>query len=161
MGVDGGVAGVRSRRPVAVLTVTAMAVVVADQLAKAWALRALRGHAIHVVGSAVQLRLVRNTGSAFSLATGMAPLLAAVAVVLSIVVVAMGRRERDPWLVLALGLVLGGALGNLADRLFRDPGVLRGAVVDFIDLGPWPTFNIADAAITVGAVLLVWRGWRR
>ncbi len=58
-------------------------------------------------------------------------------------------------MLVALALVLGGALGNIADRLFRAPGVLHGAVVDFIKLGPWPTFNVADSAITIGAVLLI------
>jgi signal peptidase II len=56
--------------------------------------------------------------------------------------------------------VLGGALGNLGDRMFRGPGMLRGAVVDFIDFRVWPVFNVADAAITVGCLLLLWAGWR-
>ncbi len=63
-------------------------------------------------------------------------------------------------MVVGLSLVLGGALGNLSDRVFRDPGFLRGAVVDFVSVGAWPTFNVADSAITIGAVLIIWRGWR-
>ena len=63
-------------------------------------------------------------------------------------------------LSLAMGLVLGGAVGNLADRIFRDPGLLRGAVVDFVDLRVWPVFNLADAAITCGCILLLVVGWK-
>jgi signal peptidase II len=70
------------------------------------------------------------------------------------------RRTHDTLLVVALSLVLGGALGNLIDRIFRSPGFLRGAVVDFVHVGSFPTFNVADAAITVGAVLVVvWALW--
>jgi len=70
------------------------------------------------------------------------------------------RRSDDPWTVCALSLVLGGALGNLCDRVFRAPGFLRGEVVDFVRLGWFPTFNAADSAITIGAILLVLFGWR-
>jgi len=65
------------------------------------------------------------------------------------------RRTRDPLMVIGLSLVLGGALGNLIDRLFRSPGFLKGAVVDFVHVGSFPTFNVADAAITIGAVIIV------
>ena len=65
------------------------------------------------------------------------------------------RRTRDTLLVVALSLVLGGALGNLIDRVFRSPGFLPGAVVDFVHIGSFPTFNVADTAITIGAILVV------
>ena len=65
------------------------------------------------------------------------------------------RRTRDTLLLVALSLVLGGAIGNLLDRVFRSPGFLRGAVIDFVHIGQWPTFNVADSAITIGAILVV------
>jgi signal peptidase II len=71
-----------------------------------------------------------------------------------------GATTRHPVLAVAVGLVLGGALGNLADRMFRGRGWLRGAVIDFIDFRVWPVFNVADAAITCGCLMLVWAGWR-
>ena len=70
------------------------------------------------------------------------------------------QRAKDPVMVVALSLVLGGALGNLIDRLFRAPGFLRGEVVDFVRVGAFPTFNVADSAVTIGAVLLLVWGWR-
>jgi len=133
------------------------AVVVVDQLTKAWAVAALGDGPVSIVGDDVELRLSRNTGGAFSLFQGFTPLLAILAVVLAIVLVRTLRRTDDGWLVVALALVLGGAIGNLVDRLVRSPGFLRGAVVDFVSVGGFPTFNVADAAITVGAVLLVAR----
>jgi signal peptidase II len=135
-------------------------VVVADQLTKAWAVAALADGPIRLLGEAVQLRLTRNPGGAFSVLTGATPILALVAAVMAVVIVRTTRRTTDPWLALALGLVLGGALGNLVDRLVRHPGFLRGEVVDFIKLPYWPTFNLADSAITVGVVVVVLRGWR-
>jgi signal peptidase II len=70
------------------------------------------------------------------------------------------QRTTDTVTVVALSLILAGALGNLCDRVFRTPGFLRGAVVDFVVLGRWPSFNVADSAITIGAILLVLFGWR-
>ncbi len=137
------------------------AVLVADQLSKAWAASALAdGTTVEIVGDTVRFRLLRNSGSAFSLFTGYAPVLAVVAAVLVVVIFRMGRRETDPLASTALALVLGGALGNLGDRIFRAPGFLEGAVVDFVDVGRWPTFNVADSAITIGAAILVLTGWR-
>lgn len=131
-----------------------------DQLTKSWAVAALDGRSIELIGSSVRLDLVHNEGSAFSIITGWAPALAVLAIGLVAFIVRMSRHESDPWLLVALSLVLGGALGNLTDRVLRDPGWFRGAVIDFIDVGAWPTFNVADSAITVGAVLLLLRGWR-
>ena len=76
-------------------------------------------------------------------------------VALVVVLVTVGRSIDRPLVAVALGLVLGGALGNLADRLFRSPGLFRGPVVDFVDLRWWPVFNLADAAITVGCLVLL------
>ena len=148
----------RPARALRLLLVGAV-VVLADQATKTLALRTL-DHPVDVVGSFVRLEVVRNPGGAFSLFTGMAPFLAVGAIVLALVILRLGSREHDAVLLVALGLVLGGALGNLADRVFRDPGLLHGAVVDFVDIGAWPTFNLADVGISVGAVLVVLRGWR-
>lgn len=144
------------------LRLVAIAVGVAglDQATKTWAVRALDDGPIDLVGSSVQFRLTRNSGSAFSLFTGWTPALAILAAVLVVVLIRMGRAESDVWLATALAVVLGGALGNLGDRLFRAPGFLEGAVVDFVRVGGWPTFNVADSAIAVGAVILLIRGWR-
>jgi len=111
---------------------------------------------LHLIGP-FGLAIGYNSGSAFSLFTGDAPVLVAVAVVLSAVLIWMAWRARSAAIAIALGLVLGGALGNLCDRAFRGH---HGDVVDFITLTHWPTFNVADACITVGVVLLVALYWR-
>jgi signal peptidase II len=137
----------------------AAAVVAADQLTKAWALAALEDGPIRLVGP-LRLALTYNSAAAFGLGGAFVPFLAVGALVLVIVLVARGDVTRSPFLATAAGLVVGGAFGNLADRLFRSPGLLRGAVVDFVDLRWWPVFNLADAAITCGCVALLWSGWR-
>lgn len=141
----------RRRSAVWVTLATAAVVVLLDQLTKAWALSALAHRSIHVVGP-LSLTLRRNTGSAFSLFTGSSPVLAVIAGVLAVGMVVVATRVRSRVLAGALGLVLGGALGNLADRVFRSAS---GGVVDFIDLRFWPTFNLADSAIVVGIVAIV------
>ncbi len=113
------------------------------------------GNPIAIVGDVVTLRLVRNPGAAFSMATGMTWLLTVVAVAVVIGVIKIGRTLRSPWWALGLGLVLGGALGNLIDRFFRAPGPFQGHVVDFVSVGWWPVFNVADSSIVCGAILLV------
>jgi signal peptidase II len=130
-------------------------VVVADQVSKFWAVRHWGNAPFSIVGDTVDFQLVRNTGSAFSLFQAFTPLLAVIAGFVAFFLVRAVHQARDPLMVVALSLVLGGAIGNLIDRLFRAPGFLRGAVVDFVHLGAWPTFNVADAAITVGALLIV------
>lgn len=132
----------------------AIAVVVVDQATKTWALRALDDTTIDLVGS-LRLRLVFNTGSAFSLGAGLGPVLAVAAVVVVVVLLRTSRQVQGPAALVALGLVVGGAVGNLIDRALRaGDGFLGGAVVDFVDLQWWPVFNVADAAICVGAVAL-------
>ena len=134
------------------------AVVAVDQVTKTWALRALDDGPIEVVWT-LRLDLSFNSGAAFGLGRGLAPLFVAVGVVLVVVLLTAARSSGTTAAgTVALGLVLGGALGNLGDRLFRDHG---GAVVDFIDLQWWPVFNVADAAITCGALLLVLGELRR
>ncbi len=132
----------------------ALVVVAADQLAKTWALRALADRTIDLVGS-LRLRLVFNTGSAFSIGAGLGPVLVLVGVVVVIVLLRASRDLVGTPALVALGLVLGGAIGNLADRVLRGgEGLLSGAVVDFVDLQWWPVFNVADMAICAGVALL-------
>jgi signal peptidase II len=118
------------------------------------------GRSIDLAGSLAQLRLFRNPGAAFSLATGTTWIFTIIATVVSVVIVRISRRLGSAWWALALGLLLGGAVGNLLDRLFREPGFARGHVVDFIDLPHLFVFNLADASITVAAVLIALFGLR-
>ena len=134
----------------------AAVVVVLDQLTKHWALQALADGPIDLVGS-LRLNLVFNDRAAFSLGGGgNTALIASIGLVLVAVLLTMGlRAERQGW-ALGLGIVLGGALGNLTDRAFRaGDGFLGGRVVDMVDLQWWPVFNVADAALWVGIGVLV------
>jgi signal peptidase II len=126
-----------------------------DLVTKTWAVHALADGPIEIVGSTVDFRLARNSGGAFSVLPTFTPALAIVAGVVTYFLVRTVRRTRDTLLLVALSLVLGGAIGNLLDRVFRSPGFLRGAVIDFVHIGRWPTFNVADSAITIGAILVV------
>ncbi len=139
-----------------VVGAVAVGVLAADQLSKWWALEQLPGNPIEVIGSA-GFRLTFNTGTAFGLGGGYGALVAAGAlVVVAGVLVWQGVRPMSRLGSVAVGLILGGAVGNLADRAFRgDGGFFSGAVVDFVDLRWWPVFNIADSAIVIGAILLV------
>ena len=138
----------------------AVGILVLDALTKAWALGALKDEPIRLFGS-VRLALTYNTAGAFGLGGAFVPFLALAAVVLVIVMVTTGDATAEAPAAVALGMILGGAFGNLGDRIFRDPGLLRGAVVDFVDVGFWPVFNLADAAITCGCAVLLWAGWAR
>jgi signal peptidase II len=146
-----------SRRRLVLVLGIVLGVALLDQLTKTWAVAELDDGPISIIGNDVELHLSRNTGSAFSLFQGFTPLLAILAIVLAVVLVRAVRRTDDVVILVALSLVLGGAVGNLFDRVARSPGFLEGAVVDFVRVGSFPTFNVADAAITVGAVLLVVR----
>ena len=136
------------------LTVAA-GVVVLDQLTKQLALTFLSDGPIRLVGDFLQLRLLRNAGAAFGQLQGVGGWIALIAilVVLGIVLSLHSIAHRPE--ALALGLVLGGAAGNLVDRLFRGPGLADGKVVDFIDFSFWPTFNVADSAITIGVAVVL------
>lgn len=135
-------------------------IVVVDQLTKHWALNRLSGgRTIDIIGS-LRFNLAFNKGMAFSQATGAGPVLGALAFVIVIAVVLWIRRSATGLAAFAAGMIVGGAIGNLVDRLFRNDAWLRGAVVDFIDLQWFPVFNIADSCITVGAVLMVFASLR-
>jgi signal peptidase II len=151
MGATGGPAPRRL-----LLGAVAATVVAIDQLTKWWALERLSGGRIIEVFWTLRFRLTFNTGMAFSLAGGFAPWIAVLALGVVAFLVWHGRTVTTRTGAVALGLILGGAIGNLADRAFRgDAGFLGGAVVDFIDLQWWPVFNVADMGVVVGAVLLV------
>lgn len=133
------------------------AVLLVDLLTKNWAQARLRDDAIHLFGS-LQLALTYNEGVAFGLGEGVAPILVVVAIAALLLAVIGRRIELSLGSIVGVGLVLGGALGNIGDRIFRDTG---GAVVDFIDVGWWPVFNVADAAIVIGSLVIVISGSRR
>ncbi|MEC9057531.1 MAG: signal peptidase II [Actinomycetota bacterium] len=137
------------------------AVLLLDQLTKWWASEALADRTIDLVWT-LRLHLVFNTGAAFSQGEGWGPLFAVLILLVVALLVRQGAGTDDPMTRIAVGVVIGGAIGNLADRAFREGGgFFGGAVIDFIDLQWWPVFNVADSAIVVGGVLVVWRGWRR
>jgi signal peptidase II len=134
------------------------AIVLVDQLTKHWAVDALAdGRTIHVIWT-LQLNLAFNSGMAFSRASGFGPIIAVVAT-LVIVWLLASLRGGSSWLgAFGMGCVIGGAAGNLIDRMFRDEAWLRGSVVDFIDFQWFPIFNVADIAINVGAAALILNG---
>jgi len=148
-------------RRVWLLALIAVAVLVADVVTKVLGVALLEGREpVALLGGAVYLVLVRNPGAAFSLATGYTWVLTLIAIAVVVVIVRVARRLGSTGWAVALGLVLGGALGNLADRVFRAPGPLQGHVVDTVSLfapdgSVWPVFNLADASIVCGGVLLV------
>jgi len=144
-------------RPEIILWLTvALTAFVLDQATKWWAENALAdGQPKQVIGELLQFRLVYNPGAAFSTGTSYTVVLTFVALAVIVVVIKMAGKLRSRGWAVALGLILGGALGNVTDRIFRDPAPFRGEVVDFIELPHWPIFNLADSAITVAAVLFV------
>ena len=144
------------RRLHVVLLGLAATVLVLDQATKVWALATLTpGDPVKVAGSAIQLNLIRNPGAAFSIGNGSTWVLTAVSLGILVWVVIGARKVGNmPWAV-ALGLLLGGAVGNLIDRVFRAPGPGRGHVVDFIDYFGLFIGNVADIAIVVGAGIIM------
>ena len=148
--------GLRPHRQVRLLVTVAAVILVVDIVTKVLAVRLLTpGQPVSIIDETVTWTLVRNSGAAFSMATGYTWILTLIATAVVIGIVWMGRRLVSPWWALGLGMILGGALGNLVDRFFRWPGPLRGHVVDFLSIGWWPVFNVADASVVGGAVLLV------
>ncbi|GAB3661394.1 hypothetical protein GCM10027589_23630 [Actinocorallia lasiicapitis] len=115
---------------------------------------------IELLGGFTTLRVTRNSGAAFSIGTGMTWIFTIIATCVVIAIIRTARNLRSvPWAV-CLGLLLGGSLGNLTDRVFRSPGVFKGHVVDFIEWPHYPVFNLADSAIVCGGVLAVYLAWR-
>jgi signal peptidase II len=145
------------RRRVGVLAAVAVSVFALDQVTKIMAVAWLRdGQIVEVVDGILRLRLVRNPGAAFSFATDLTIVLTAVAATVVVVIMRLSRRLTSPSWAVALGGLLGGALGNLTDRILREPAPFRGHVIDFLELPNWPVFNVADSAIVGSAVLVAW-----
>ena len=137
-------------------------VLAADIISKAIVVASLEpGRVVRLAGHYLELTNTRNSGAAFSVGTGATFLFTAVAVVVVVVILRTAKRLRSLGWAICLGLLLGGALGNLVDRLLRSPSPFRGEVIDWIQVPHWPVFNLADSAIVIGgcvAVLLSSRG---
>ncbi|MGH2539175.1 MAG: signal peptidase II [Actinomycetota bacterium] len=149
----------RARRRGATWLFTAAAFVyLADRFSKGWAEAELPGHPIEVIPGVLTFRFATNPGGAFSLGQDLPWFFVIATISVSAVIVLTAFRHTKPVTAVALGLVLGGALGNLTDRIVRGPG-FSGHVVDFIDLQVWPVFNLADSAIVIGALVLAFRSF--
>ena len=151
-------AGVQPRR-IGVLVAIAVTTLALDVISKAIVVATLPDRPpIELLGGLVTLRVLRNSGAAFNIGNGMTLVFTVIATGVVVAILRYARKLRSlPWAI-TLGLLLGGALGNLADRVFRAPGFGRGHVVDWISVfGPnakyWPIFNLADSAIVCGAIL--------
>jgi signal peptidase II len=132
-----------------------------DQVTKVLAVDRLDPSDPHdLVGSLLRLHLTRNPGAAFSSGSGLTPWISAFAVVALVVVVVLARRTGDTVWAWAMGLLVAGIAGNLTDRLLREPGPMRGHVVDFLELPHWPIFNVADICINVAAGLIILQSLR-
>jgi signal peptidase II len=127
-----------------------------DQLTKALALAHLTpGEPVNVVGSLLKFNLIRNSGAAFSLGSGYTPYISVIQITVALGVVYLSRRLGSAGWAVAFGLLFGGAVGNILDRIFREPSPFHGHVVDFLQTPHWAIFNVADMAVTSAAVLLV------
>jgi signal peptidase II len=127
-----------------------------DLSAKIWAVNNLSArNPVEILGSFFQLTLVRNPGAAFGFATGATVFLTGVAIVAVIVIVYYSSKITSLGWATTLGLLLGGVLGNLTDRLFRSPGFFKGEVIDWLEITNWPVFNLADSAIVIAAFLAI------
>jgi signal peptidase II len=145
------------------IAIIVVVVLVADQLTKSWAVSRLSSDpfdaGIHVLGS-LRFKLAFNSGMAFSKGEGKGKIIGAIALVIVGSMVWFARSVHDTLSRIAIGLVIGGALGNLSDRVFRagvegvPKGFLGGRVVDFVYVGWWPTFNVADSCVVIGGILL-------
>ncbi len=140
------------------LVALGLAIVGLDQLTKYLVVSSLHeGESRQVIGDVLRLSHIRNSGAAFGTLRGFSGLIALGALVGVVLFVAMVVKEPGLWTGLGATLVAAGASGNLVDRLFRGP-IGRGSVVDFVDFRFWPAFNVADTAITIGAVMIIWAG---
>jgi signal peptidase II len=133
-------------------------VILVDQLTKHWALNNLTDRDVDIFWT-LRLNLSFNTGMAFSRGQNWGPVIGILALVVIVGFVLSVKRQPGRLTDISVGLIIGGAIGNVIDRLFRSPAWLRGAVVDFIDLQWFPIFNVADMAITIGGALLVLASW--
>ena len=140
-----------------IIAAIAAVLAIIDQISKNWAeanLPLLDPQPF--LGEFLQLTLLYNTGAAWGMGSEITPVVTCLqlAIVAGVIIFAV-KAVRSPWYTVALGLILGGALGNIHDRLLRDPSPFHGAVVDFLELPNWPVFNIADMAVVGGAILIM------
>ena len=135
------------------LFATAWTIWLFDFVTKAWALQSLSTEPRKVIGSLLQFTLVYNSGAAFSFATGFTILFSLIALSVVIATIYFAPRITSRGWQLTIGLLLGGVLGNLTDRIFREPSFLSGYVIDWIQIPHWPVFNIADSAICIAAAI--------
>lgn len=144
------------RRRVGVLAVVAAFAFVLDLVTKIAAVEWLEHQrSIDIIGDWLRFSVIRNGGAAFGFGEALTVFLTAVAAIVVVVIIRLARKlYSTPWAI-ALGLLLGGAFGNLTDRLFRAPGVFEGHVVDFISVQHFSVFNLADSAIVCGGILIV------
>ena len=148
--------GAALTRPRLLLLLVALLTIALDLASKLFVVAHLEGEpGKRVLGGLVTFVVSRNSGAAFSFATGATVVFTVIAVAVSAYIVRSMRRLQSTGWAVTLGLLLGGALGNLVDRLFRAPGFARGHVVDFISVPHFASFNVADSGITVGALLAV------
>ncbi|GAB2549697.1 signal peptidase II [Brachybacterium huguangmaarense] len=156
--------GVRRVRPslsraaaVLVAVVIALVIAVLDQWSKHWAETALELHEPReAIGELLRFHLLYNSGAAWGMGASITPVVTIVQMLICLgALVVVVRTVRSAAWAAALGLVIGGALGNIHDRLLRPPGPFRGEVVDFLRLPNWPVFNVADMAVVAGAILIV------
>ena len=158
-GPEGSGARRRLSRRTVLWTIAAIGAVIAviDQITKNWAVDSLPLlEPQPFIGEILQLTLLYNSGAAWGMGAEITPVVTCLqlAIVAGVIVFAV-KAVRSPWYTAALGLIMGGALGNIHDRLLREPGPFRGAVVDFLELPNWPVFNIADMAVVGGAIMIV------
>jgi signal peptidase II len=145
-----------NNRCIAILAGTAVLGIGLDQATKAIVVATREGKPpVHLIGEVLTIYVSRNSGAAFSFAPAQTVVFTCLAVAIAVLIVIRAPRLRSAGWAAALGLLLAGAVGNLCDRLLRAPGIGRGAVVDFIDLQHFATFNVADSCLTCGAVLAV------
>ncbi|WP_017622197.1 signal peptidase II [Nocardiopsis chromatogenes] len=150
-----GSAATKPRRFVLVAVVAAVALALDFATKEIVLARFAPGESVPVVGDLLRFTLVFNPGAAFSIGTGMTWVFSLISIGVVTYIAVIARRLRSLSWALSLGLILGGAAGNLVDRLFRPPGPLHGHVVDWIQLPNWPVFNLADSSLVVGSVLAV------
>jgi signal peptidase II len=151
----------RKGRLVAILYGAAVGAYVLDRLTKYLAQRHLAGRpAVEIIPHVVQLRYTTNAGGAFGLFGGQPWLFFGATVIVCAAIVIASARLSSAAGAVGFGLILGGALGNLTDRIIRGPGV-SGRVIDFVDFHIWPVFNAADSAIVIGALIVLLAGVRR
>ncbi len=132
---------------------TAWTIWLFDFATKQWAISTFDFQPRKVVGDFLSFTLVRNPGAAFSFATGFSILFALLALAVVIAVTYYAKRITSTGWQVTAGLLLGGVLGNLTDRIFREPGFLSGHVIDWIQIPNWPVFNVADVAIVIAAAI--------